>query len=871
MKKITLIFMLLVSFSGFAQFPAPYCGPMTFTSNVEPITSVNFAGINNSSSSLVGANNGTTIIAHENYTAIVGNVTAGSSYPIILKGNTDGDFENKFRVYIDWNQNNIFTDGGESYDIGNIVNSSGVDAVQLVGNIAVPGTALGGNTRMRVIKRYNAFGTSCQTGVGYGQAEDYTLSVTAILPCLTGTNYPDVTTIPAICDGFTPNEIASDSYAGDYFYVSVTSGQTYKFISSVNTDFLTLSIDDGATAIISGTTPLTWVSNFTGNVRVHLNTNSSCGTEDVDRTTSVVCGVPCLTGTLYPSETYTVPICDGTTVNVVATDSYAGEYSNINVFAANDYIISSSNATDYITIASADGLTVLAIGTGSINFSPASDGEVRVYFHTNSTCGAQTTNREKRIVCSTALTVPQCASNPTPANGSITVPAFTTFDLSWDAPTSGEPATSYDFYDGTDPENLVFDGNFTATTIPAVGPINAYSTTIYWKIIPRNAAGTAIGCVIWSYTTEPQPTDTPDYVNLQSPPTITITQSGSGTVYGQVYEPGLTDVTSGQAPGILAWVGVSPVGVNSDPATWTNWTPATFNIEVGNNDEYQAIIGAALAPGTYYYATRFTLNGGPYVYGGLNNGFWDASAHPSGVLTVNPPPPPANDDCSGAIALTPGGVFADNVVTGTMLGATLTSGVIPSCQNTNIADVWYTVVVPASGNLTIETQVSATSSLTDTVIAVYTATGICGGTLAQIGCDDDSGLAGPNNLMAILSLTGQTPGSTLYIGVWKYGTIVPSGSSKDFLISAYDGSLSNSSFDNPDFTYYPNPVKNILNLSYNQEISSVEIYNLLGQKVSSNTFNANNVQIDMSILSKGAYMVKVTSNNQLKTIKVIKE
>jgi hypothetical protein len=62
-----------------------------------------------------------------------------------------------------------------------------------------------------------------------------------------------------------------------------------------------------------------------------------------------------------------------------------------------------------------------------------------------------------------------------------------------------------------------------------------------------------------------------------------------------------------------------------------------------------------------------------------------------------------------------------------------------------------------------------------------------------------------------------------------------------------------------------------LNLSYNKEISSVEIFNLLGQKVNSLEVNSNDTQLDMSNLSKGAYMVKVTSDNQVKTIKVIKE
>ena len=346
-------------------------------------------------------------------------------------------------------------------------------------------------------------------------------------------------------------------------------------------------------------------------------------------------------------------------------------------------------------------------------------------------------------------------------------------------------------------------------------------------------------------------------------------QGGTVDVYGQVYEAGLTDVAPnivGQAPGINAWVGYNNADTN--PNTWTTWVPATWNsASVGNNDEYQATIGATLAPGTYYYATRFQLNGGAFVYGGTNNGFWNGTDKISGVLTVTPPLPPANDACSGAIALTAGGVFATNAVTGTMLAATLTSGITPSCQATNIVDVWYTVQVPASGSITIETQATATTSLTDTVVAAFTD---CTGATA-LGCDDDGGLVAPNANMSILTLTGQTVGATLYIGVWKFGGTAPSSTSKDFIISAYDASLGNSSFDNANFSFYPNPVKNVLNLSYNQEISSVEVFNLLGQKVSSNRVSANNAQIDMSNLPKGAYLVKVTSDNQVKTIKVIKE
>ena len=83
--------------------------------------------------------------------------------------------------------------------------------------------------------------------------------------------------------------------------------------------------------------------------------------------------------------------------------------------------------------------------------------------------------------------------------------------------------------------------------------------------------------------------------------------------------------------------------------------------------------------------------------------------------------------------------------------------------------------------------------------------------------------------------------------------------------------LGNSDFDSASFSYYPNPVKNILNLSYNQEISTVEIFNLLGQKLISNVIKANEAQVEMTNLPRGTYMVKVTSDNRVKTIKVIKE
>src|SRR5690606_30190744 len=118
--------------------------------------------------------------ALEDFTSIVGNMTAGEGYPIALEGNTAGNWTNRFVVFIDWNQNGILNDAGEVYEMDNtITNSNGTDGQQALGNINVPSDAASGNTRMRVKK---IFGTTdfldpC-LGAGFGQVEDYTINVT---------------------------------------------------------------------------------------------------------------------------------------------------------------------------------------------------------------------------------------------------------------------------------------------------------------------------------------------------------------------------------------------------------------------------------------------------------------------------------------------------------------------------------------------------------------------------------------------------------------------------------------------------------------------------------------------------------------------
>lgn len=223
--------------------------------------------------------------------------------------------------------------------------------------------------------------------------------------------------------------------------------------------------------------------------------------------------------------------------------------------------------------------------------------------------------------------------------------------------------------------------------------------------------------------------------------------------------------------------------------------------------------------------------------------------------------PPVNDECSNATVLTPGAVFGTNPLVGTNVFATASSGApAPGCASYSGGDVWYQVTVPASGSITVETN-NNSSNIADTGMAVYS--GTCG-SLSLVECDDDDSDDGN---FSLISLSGRTPGEVLLVRVWNYG----GGTEGTFQVSAYDASLSAGSFNNSNFLIYPNPVKDMLNISYSSEISYVRVVNMLGQEVISRDINATSTQLDMSHLSAGAYLVTVSSGDALKTLKVIKQ
>ncbi len=122
---------------------------------------------------------------------------------------------------------------------------------------------------------------------------------------------------------------------------------------------------------------------------------------------------------------------------------------------------------------------------------------------------------------------------------------------------------------------------------------------------------------------------------------------------------------------------------------------------------------------------------------------------------------PVNDEPCNAIALSVSN--SCNFTQFTNASATASAGIpAPGCASYTDADVWFTVVVPASGNLILD---GLEGTITDGGMAVYTASS-CSGPFALNDCDDDNSA---NGLMPYLNLTGLVPGSTIYVRFWEYG------------------------------------------------------------------------------------------------------
>ena len=133
--------------------------------------------------------------------------------------------------------------------------------------------------------------------------------------------------------------------------------------------------------------------------------------------------------------------------------------------------------------------------------------------------------------------------------------------------------------------------------------------------------------------------------------------------------------------------------------------------------------------------------------------------------------------------------------------------------------------------------------------------------------------ASETDLTLVAQVTNQClPGTSSTInttaGQTYYVFVVNTGGRTDITIDGTLLSVEDNTIDG--FSYYPNPADNALTLRAIDNIENVAIYNILGQKVVDQTIGNVTTELDISALSTGTYIMKVSVNGEIGTYKVIK-
>lgn len=149
-----------------------------------------------------------------------------------------------------------------------------------------------------------------------------------------------------------------------------------------------------------------------------------------------------------------------------------------------------------------------------------------------------------------------------------------------------------------------------------------------------------------------------------------------------------------------------------------------------------------LIPGNTYYVRVYSWTSTPGQTSTFN------------ICIATPPPPPANDNCAGAIPVpvNPTNICA-STVTGTIYSATASSQA-NGCGGTADDDVWFSFVATNTSHLI--NLLNITGGTIDLYHSVYA--GSCGAPGAALVCSD------PNNSV----VSGLTPGNTYYVRVYSW-------------------------------------------------------------------------------------------------------
>jgi len=388
----------------------------------------------------------------------------------------------------------------------------------------------------------------------------------------------------------------------------------------------------------------------------------------------------------------------------------------------------------------------------------------------------------------------------------------------------------------------------------------------FWAIDNVSITGTQVAPMVWSPTT-----------NLYSDAAATTPYTGQNlsTVYFKTSTAAaaVTYTATATSPlgcprvatvPVVVYQTAAPTGLQfyqfcpTGGATVTSMTPVVN----GTSIKWYSVStgGTALSPTTpltqgYFWASQ-TLNGCESPTRFLVFAISNATAAPSSS--------PSQQFCNSATVanLTANGTAIQWYVAAT--GGTVLASTAALATGT------YYVSQTSGGCESPRTAVSVT------VNAVPAPTGAATQSLSSLLTLGDIVVTGSNitwYASAANAASGTSPLSStqLLANTTYYATQTINGCRSTASLAVTITTLANQDFDMTQFTYYPNPVIDLLNISYSQDMTSVKVFNMVGQQLMSKVLNANTTQIDMSRYANGAYFIQVTTENAMKTVRVIKK
>ena len=211
-----------------------------------------------------------------------------------------------------------------------------------------------------------------------------------------------------------------------------------------------------------------------------------------------------------------------------------------------------------------------------------------------------------------------------------------------------------------------------------------------------------------------------------------------------------------------------------------------------------------------------------HVYGNCSNGAsLDVATYTFTTLI--------NDECENSIALTLG-----TEIIGDYINAT-DSGVTSSCDQGTIADVWYSLVAPTSGNVTISSS---------TNFALFAD---CSSSTA-ISCNTSE-------------VTGLTAATTYYVRVTDDALLTRSLEPGEFTLKVEETTvLSSTDYNITSIKLYPNPTKGLVIIDNVMETElQISVYDIKGRLLLNKKLGLDTNSVDLSNFNNGIYLLKMKS------------